>query len=167
MNTRIKNITVCAMFIALTLVFTTFNIQFPSTMGGLIHLGNIPMFVAAIIFGRKHGAIAGGVGMALFDIISSWTIYAPCTLVVVGLMGYVVGLICEKSNKTTMRILAMVIACVIKVAGYYIYEVFLYKSFVVPLASIPGNITQVVVAAVIVLIIITPLNKQISRIKIN
>lgn len=40
--------------------------------GGLIHLGNVPLFVAAMLFGRKTGAIAGAFGMGLFDLMSGW-----------------------------------------------------------------------------------------------
>lgn len=165
-SSTIKTLAIDAMFIALTLVFTAFiNIQLPATVGGLIHLGNIPLFIAAMLFGKKTGAIAGGVGMALFDLMSGWGLYAPCTFVVVGLMGFVVGLINEKKNTVTSKILALAIACVIKVAGYYIYEAIIYKSMVVPVASIPGNITQVVIAAVIVMIIYKPLAKAASYIR--
>ena len=87
-----------ALFIALTLVATMFiNIRLPIMgNGGLIHLGNIPLFLAAIIYGRKTGAIAGAFGMGLFDLISGWTAWAPFTFVIVGAMGYVVGLMSEK-----------------------------------------------------------------------
>ncbi len=62
---NIRFITITALFIALTYVFTAFiNIRLPITAnGGLIHLGNVPLFICAIIFGKKSGAIAGGVGM--------------------------------------------------------------------------------------------------------
>lgn len=46
-----------------------------------------------LIFGKKSGAIAGGVGMGLFDLLSGWTAWAPFTLIIVGLMGYAVGAI--------------------------------------------------------------------------
>lgn len=165
-KSKIKVLTFNAMFIALTLIFTKFiNIQFPATMGGLIHLGNIPMFIAAMLFGKRTGAIAGGIGMGLFDLLGGWVAYAPCTLIVVGLMGFSVGAINEKSNKTWVRIAAMVLACAIKVAGYYVFECFYYGSAVVPLASIPGNITQVVIAAVIVMLIIKPLEKAVSFVR--
>ena len=74
-----------ALFIALTYVFTAFiNIRLPITAnGGLIHLGNVPLFICAIIFGKKSGAIAGGVGMGLFDLLSGWTAWAPFTLIIV------------------------------------------------------------------------------------
>ena len=36
--------------------------------------------------------------MGLFDLLSPWAIWAPFTLVIVGLMGFVVGLISEKKK---------------------------------------------------------------------
>ena len=97
-SSQIRFITITAMFIALTYVFTAFvNIKLPiAANGGLIHLGNVPLFIGAILFGKKTGAIAGGVGMGLFDLLSGWTAWAPFTLVIVGLMGFAVGAITEK-----------------------------------------------------------------------
>ena len=90
-SNKIQELAIDAVFIALTYVFTAFiNIKLPiAANGGLIHLGNIPLFVAAIVFGWKTGMIAGGIGMALFDMISGfWTTWAPFTLIIVGLMGF-------------------------------------------------------------------------------
>ena len=108
-------LSVTALFIALTYVFTAFvNIRLPiAANGGLIHLGNVPLFIAAILFGRKVGAIVGGVGMALFDLLSGWTLWAPFTLVIVGLMGYVTGLIAEHKQKLGWVATAAVIVSVI------------------------------------------------------
>ncbi|MBQ5764266.1 MAG: ECF transporter S component, partial [Ruminococcus sp.] len=66
-NTSIYFITITALMTALVYVFTAFiNIRLPiAANGGLIHLGNVPLFIGAILFGRRVGAIAGGVGMAL------------------------------------------------------------------------------------------------------
>lgn len=52
---NIRFITITALFIALTYVFTAFiNIRLPITAnGGLIHLGNVPLFICAIILVRK------------------------------------------------------------------------------------------------------------------
>ena len=86
-------IVVTAMCIALTYIFTAVvNIRLPfAPNGGLIHLGNVPLFLAAIIFGRKTGALSGAFGMGLFDLFSGWTAWAPFTFVIVGLMGFSVG----------------------------------------------------------------------------
>lgn len=73
---QIIRIVIAAIAIALTYVFTAFvNITLPIAInGGLIHLGNVPLFLFAILFGKKVGALAGGIGMGLFDLLSPWAI---------------------------------------------------------------------------------------------
>ena len=70
--TKTKAMVINALFIALTLVATMFiNIRLPLMgNGGLIHLGNAPLFIAAFVYGKKTGAIAGAFGMGLFDLAS-------------------------------------------------------------------------------------------------
>lgn len=159
---EIKELVVTAIFTALVLVFTAFiNLRLPiGGNGGLIHLGNIPLFVAAIIWGKKTGCIAGGIGMGLFDLLSGWAIWAPFTIVVVGLMGFAVGAITEKSEhkKPLWYVIAFVVAGVIKIVGYYIAEAILYANIFTPAASIPGNVIQISVAAIITLPIVGVLN---------
>lgn len=158
-NTR--TMALAAVFTSLTYVFTAFiNIRLPVTAnGGLIHLGNIPLFIAAITFGSCVGAISGGIGMALFDLLSGWTVWAPFTLVIVSLMGYIMGKITGTAYSLNRIILAVTAAGTVKIAGYYIAEVLLYGNFAAPLSSIPGNILQISAAAVIV-IPIAPLLKK-------
>ena len=136
---NIRFITITALFIALTYVFTAF------------------------IFGKKSGAIAGGVGMGLFDLLSGWTAWAPFTLIIVGLMGYAVGAITEKHHGFGWNTLAIAVACVIKVAGYYIAEGIIYGNWIAPVTSIPGNLVQIGVAAVIVLLIVGQLQKIVNK----
>lgn len=162
---QVKSLTITAFGIALVYVFTwLINIRLPfAPNGGLIHLGNVPMFIFAIIFGKKTGAIAGGVGMGLFDLVSGWTLWAPFTFIIVGLMGFVMGLITEKKQGYPWYVVAMAAACVIKIAGYYIAEGIIYGNWVTPVTSIPGNLLQIGVAAVIVLIVIVPLKKAANK----
>ncbi len=152
------------MCIALTFVATAFiNIRLPiMANGGLVHLGNVPLFLSAILFGKKTGAVAGAFGMGLFDLLSGWTAWAPFTFIIVGIMGYVVGSIAEK--KTTLWYsVAVLAALLIKIIGYYIAEVILYQNWATPLMSIPGNIIQVVVAGVIVVPTAVALRKTLTR----
>ncbi len=152
---KTKALVIDALFIALTFVATMFiNIRLPLVgNGGLIHLGNVPMFLAAFIFGKRTGMLAGGIGMGLFDLISGWTAWAPFTLVIVGLMGYVSGLISEKMKVRPViaNTVAVIAALVIKIGGYYLAEVILYGNWVAPVGSIPGNIIQVATAGIIVI----------------
>ncbi|MDO4942626.1 MAG: ECF transporter S component [Lachnospiraceae bacterium] len=166
---NIQFLTITAMGIALVYVFTAFvNVRLPITAnGGLIHLGNVPLFLLAMIFGRKTGAIAGGVGMALFDLLSGWTLWAPFTLIVVGIMGYVVGAISEKHKAYQWKLIAMALACVIKVVGYYIAEVVIYGNLFAPVSSIPGNLVQIGVAAAAVCVVIRPVELAVKKIGIH
>ena len=161
----VKSLAITAICLVLVYVFTAVvNIRLPfAPNGGLIHLGNVPLFVAAILFGKRTGMIAGGIGMALFDLLSGWTLWAPFTLVIVGCMGLVVGAVTENKKSFPRYILAMVLACVIKIVGYYIAEGFIYGNWIAPVSSIPGNLVQIGVAAVITLIIIEPLRVAASH----
>lgn len=167
-NSSARSITINGLSIALVFVATGFiNIRLPiAASGGLVHLGNIPLFLAAIIFGKKTGAIAGSIGMALFDLFSGWTLWAPFTFIVVGLMGYTVGKITEKDKHNTILwyALAILAALIIKIIGYYIAEGIIYGNWVSPIMSIPGNIVQILVAAVVAVPLAKPLKKQLSAI---
>ncbi len=114
-NKNIKSLTITAIFIALTYVFTAMvNVRLPiAANGGLIHLGNIPLFIGAILFGKKTGFFAGAVGMALFDLLGGWAIWAPCTFITVGLMGFCLGWIAEKHRSFRWYAVGIGLACVI------------------------------------------------------
>ena len=156
----VSEITMCGVFAALTFLLTRYiQVQIIPAKGGLVHLGNVPMFFAAAFFGKRVGAICGGVGMALSDVLSPWIVYAPATLIVVGLMGFVFGLIVKKKPTIVNLIVA------IKLVGYYLFEVLLTSSFVVPLASIPGNIMQIVTGAIIAIPIILVSRVGMAKVK--
>ncbi|MDD6685166.1 MAG: ECF transporter S component [Lachnospiraceae bacterium] len=164
---KIQNMVVTALMIALTYVATwLINIRLPFMgSGGLIHLGNVPLFIAAILFGKKTGALAGGIGMGLFDLLSGWTAWAPFTFVIVGLMGYEIGWFAEHrpiKNTAINDAVSMILALVIKIVGYYFAEVILYGNWIAPIGSVPGNICQVGVAAVIVMAML-PVLRRVTR----
>ncbi|MEH7445136.1 ECF transporter S component [Bacillus sp. JJ1122] len=154
-TTKTKTLVINALFIALTLAATMFiNLRLPLMgNGGLIHLGNVPLFIAALVYGRKTGAIAGAFGMGLFDILSGWALWAPFTFVIVGAMGFTAGLISEKvpGNRVVVNTLAVAVALLIKIVGYYFTEVILYGNWIQPFGSVPGNVMQVVIAGIIVI----------------
>lgn len=161
---KTKELVLDALFIAMTYAATwLINIRLPFMgSGGLIHLGNVPLLIAALLFGKKTGFLAGAFGMGLFDLLSGWTAWAPFTFIIVGAMGWTVGLIAEKkpsSHKILNDILAVIVAIVIKIVGYYIAEVILYGNWVAPLGSIPGNVIQVGVAGVLVVVLMPQLRK--------
>lgn len=167
-NTR--NLAENALLIALVFIATKFiNIRLPlASTGGLVHLGNTMLFISAIVFGKRKGAIAGAFGMGLFDLLSEWAIWAPFTFVVRGIMGYIIGSIAWSGNKrgesVFTNITAIIISGVWMIFGYYVTEMILYGNHVKAMLSIPGNITQIVIGLIIGL----PISKVLRKyIKVN
>lgn len=158
----LQEMVVTAVFIALTFAVTTYiNVRIPfiPANGGLVHLGNVPVFVAAAIFGKRSGALTGAVGLGLFDLLNGWVAWAPFTFVVCGLIGLAYGWISEKKHSPAFQILAVFAAILIKVAGYYVAEGILYGNWIAPAASIPGNIVQITAAGVIAVPVIMAIQK--------
>lgn len=153
-NFSTKDLTLYGLFIALVYVATRFiNIPGP-TPGGLFHLGNVIAFTIAIVFGKKAGAISAAFGMALFDITSSFVVWAPFTFVIRLAMGYVIGSIANKAADGKIKsiiysFVSILIATVIMIVGYYIAEVILYGNIYAPLQSVYGNLMQCVVGTVL------------------
>ncbi|ETT88561.1 ECF transporter S component [Viridibacillus sp. FSL R5-0477] len=150
-NARTFNLILTSMLIALVFVATLLlNIKLPITAnGGLVHLGTAMLFIVSILFGPKKGAIAGAIGMGLFDLVSGWTLWAPFTILTRGLQGYIVGKIAWSNGRNGrsmgFNLLATIISVPFMLAGYYICEGVIFSSWIVPAASIPGNIVQNVV----------------------
>lgn len=154
-HSRTFDLILSAMLIALVFVATlTLNIKLPiKANGGLVHLGTGMLFIASILFGPKKGAIAGAIGMGLFDVVSAWTLWAPITIVARGLQGYIVGKIAwsngRKGNSIAFNVLAMIISVPFMVAVYYVGEGILYANWVAPLTSIPGDLVQNVLGMIV------------------
>ena len=174
----VQRLVIMAVFVAMTFVVTTYiNVRIPflAANGGLVHLGNVPVFVAAAVFGKKEGTVTGAFGLGLFDLLnglfdllSEWAIWAPFTFVICGLIGFTYGLITKGKYETrgiSFQIAAVVAAVVIKVVGYYIAEVIIYGKLLAPAASIPGNIVQIVVAGIIAIPITVAIQKAMRATK--
>ncbi|GAA0713553.1 ECF transporter S component [Paraclostridium ghonii] len=150
-----KDIVETALLISLVFIATRFiNIRLPiASNGGLVHLGNTMLFISSIVFGKKKGACAGAFGMALFDLLSEWVIWAPFTFIIRGVMGYIIGSIAwskeKRGNSIVTNIVAIIVSGVWMIIGYYITECILYGNYIQPIGSIPGNITQVVIGIII------------------
>ncbi|HSP23039.1 MAG TPA: ECF transporter S component [Planococcus sp. (in: firmicutes)] len=164
-NKRTFNLILTSMSIALVFVATLLlNIKLPITAnGGLVHLGTAMLFIIAIVFGPKKAAIAGAVGMGLFDLVSGWTLWAPITILARGLQGYLVGKIAwskgRDGNSVGYNILAAIVSIPFMLAIYYIGEAIIFGSFIVPAASIPGNIVQNVVGLLVAIPVAIALKK--------
>ncbi|MDU2373926.1 MAG: ECF transporter S component, partial [Peptoniphilus harei] len=139
-NFKVRDLVITSLFIALVYVFTWLvKIQLPfSPNGGLIHLGNVPFFLAAIFFDKRVGMTAGALGMGLFDLTSGWVLWSPMTVISALIMGYILNKMNYKKHTLKSLISSFILVALVKVVVYYIGEIFILSSHVAPLASIPG-----------------------------
>ena len=166
MNTQTKSLVLTALFTAIVTTMTYISsLPIFGTQGGLIHLGYVVLFPIAIIYGKYVGMIAGGVGMALFDILSSlWIAWAPGTLVVVGIVGYVVGAITERNKSFLIIFVAMLIGSFISITGYFLYNAFIMGfGLEGALGSILGDSLKVFGSTAITMATIRPLQRVLPR----
>ncbi len=166
-TSKTRDMVISALLISLVYISTRFiNIRLPiSINGGLVHLGTSMLYISAIVFGKNKAALAGALGMALFDITSDWVAWAPFTFVVRGIMGYVVGHIAYMSNSNGRNIfynlLGIILGGACMLAGYYATEGILYGNWITPINSIPGNTLQIVFGAIIAIPLSATLKKTI------
>lgn len=165
---RVADLAVCAVFTALICIFTMFiQIRIFPTEGGMVHIGNVPLFFAAAYFGGKTGAVSGGLGMFLSDLLTGWTLYAPATLIVVGIMGLVFGVIVDRKPTVSRLLIATAAVLAIKLAGYYLFEAaFVYQNIAAPVVNVPGNTIQILTGAIVavpVILAVKPVMKHLAN----
>lgn len=162
---KTMDLIITAMLIALVFLSTFFlNIKLPiAANGGLVHLGTAMLFIASILFGPKKAALAGAIGMGLFDIVGGWALWAPITIVARGLQGYIVGKIAWSKGRNGTSIAFNVIATIVSIpfmiAVYYIGEGILYGNWIAPLASIPGDLVQNILGIIVAVPVCVALKK--------
>lgn len=113
------------------------------------------IFITALLLGPKAGFIAGGLGSALADILLGFAFWAPWTLIVKGIEGFIVGFIGHSSflqhKKITLNVvIALIAAALWMILGYFIAGGFMV-GFEAALGSVPGNFMQGGVSIIIAL----------------
>lgn len=136
---KARDVAAAAVFIALTFVVTRYTvIPIPATKG-FFNLGEVVIYIAALVFGPLVGVLAGGLGSSLADLVAAPQ-FAPFTLVIKGIEGYVVGRLAGSTPIARLR--ATVIGGAWMVAGYFTAEV----VFARPLGIAPTPATAVAAA---------------------
>ena len=146
MNSKVvSKIVLTALFAALVYVATSI-IRYP-TFGtqGYINIGDSIVLLSAWLIG--YGALAAGIGSALADLLAQYVTYVPGTFIIKFLMAIVAYLIFTALKKTNINkvvayIVSGVVAELIMVFGYFLYESTILGYGLAAAASIPSNAIQ-------------------------
>lgn len=166
-NSRMAAKLTLAAGLAATTTVATMLIQIPiPPTRGYLNFGEILVFTSALLFGRFVGGLAGGIGSAMADIITGYGYFAPYTLIIKGLEGFLAGAI--RDGKSTRRdLLGWFVGAVAMVTGYFLVEAYV-MGFGVPaaLVEVPSNTIQVLSGAVIAIPLARGLRNRIPKILI-
>lgn len=160
-----KDLTIIAMFIALTTVATmSIQVPIPATKG-YINIGDTVLICAGLLLGRTAGGLAGSIGSALADLLSGYGYYAPITFVVKGIEGFLAGYLKEKTKINF--VICGLIAGLVMALGYFIAEGTILYNFQAATASLPANIMQGIGGSILASILYKAIEKTKVLEKIN
>ena len=149
-----------AVMAALVCVVTFF--RFP-LLGSKVHFANAMCLLSGMLFGPMLGGLAAGLGSGLADLISGYGVYVPATFIIKGVMAIAAyfgfRFLQNKVTNISARIVSGIVAELIMVFGYYVFEGFLY-GFGASLVNIPANAVQGVAGLIIGTILVKIFEKS-------
>ncbi len=167
MNTKTKKLVIAALFAALACI-ATMIIKIPTPLKGYINLGDCIVLVAGWMLSPAYALLAAGLGSAFADIFSGYATYAPVTFVIKGLMAliafYGFKFLHKKTGNLPSRIISGIVAEIIMILGYFVFEGFLY-GFVPSMVNIPANSIQGIANLIIGIILIMAFEKRKIKLK--
>ena len=152
---NVKQLTLCGVLAALVFVLTYFpKVPVPVT-GGYVHLGDGAIFLAALLLGPL-GIPAAAIGSGLADLIGGYMLYVIPTVIIKGLVALVAWKLYRKGSWVS-AVVAFVLAEVVMVLGYFVFECFTSGAPAAAAAILP-NVMQGVAGVVLglVCVAVTP-----------
>ena len=168
----IQSLVQIALFAALTMIGTTIRIPFP---GAFVHLGNAVLLLAVLLIGYK-GALAAGLGFAIFDSFSGYITEAPYFLIeslIVGGVAYLLFAAIKKKPTAIWQLLiigagtgaAKIVMTQLKNTGMNFFMGADWSvAFTGALTKLPATLINVCITMVIVSLAYFPLKKGMDAI---
>lgn len=175
------NIVMVALFSAMTYVATQIiHIPMP---GAFVHCGNVMVLLSVLLLGYTKGALAGGLGLALFDVLNGYITEAPYFIVESFVVGAAAWLFFhfifkEKVDKPADLWKIVVTAIATGCAKLFMTQlkntiVFMYGgsnfhvAFTAATVKLPASFINVGVTIVLVTILFLPLDKALSKLNLR
>ena len=90
-----KEIAAMGVFTAFVAAATMVVSVYVAATNGYFNVGEIMVYTSAILMGPIVGSFAGGVGSMIADVSLGYTVFAPGTLVIKGIEGFIVGYLAQ------------------------------------------------------------------------
>ena len=158
-KTRNKYLTTSALFAALICVTTAYVFHIPfGANGGYIHIGDTLIYLAAAILPLPYAMGAAALGGLFADLLTA-PIWAPFTFVIKALLACTFT--SRKHNIVNKRnIVALFVAAIISIVGYYIAEVILFGNAAAAVLSIVSSSIQALGSTILFVVFGLTLDKM-------
>jgi len=125
-NKQTKYLTKTAIMIAL-IYLATFTLKIPSP-NGYTHLGDSMIFLSVLILGTKRGALAGGIGAALADLLGGYPQWVIPTFFIKAIMALIMGTVAEKffTKFNFGWIIGAALGGIFQIIGYTLVKIPMY-----------------------------------------
>jgi len=144
-----------ALLTALTAIVTmVVNIPLPH-VHGYVNLGDTIILLTGLLLGPAAGAVVGGLGSFLADMLLGYAYWAPWTLLIKGLEGFFAGYLRKRSAA------AVSTGAGVMVIGYLAAGSIIY-GLKPALAQLPFDALQGAVSLGVALAVATPLKKYLQ-----
>jgi uncharacterized repeat protein (TIGR04002 family) len=136
------NLVLASLFAAIIFLVTAYFLHIPTGLsGGYIHLGDTFIYLAACLLPTPYAMAAAAIGGSLSDALTGSIIWAPATLIIKPLLTLYFTSKHEKFI-TFRNVVAVFLAGVTGLAGYYIAGAIITHSFIAPLLTLPVDSIQ-------------------------
>lgn len=178
-KSRTIDIVLIGVFAAVTyLGIQLFRIPLPAATGApFLHFGNIFFLLSVLLLGGKKGALAGGIGFILFDILNGYITVIPKVVVLTLLMAFaaeaVFKILGKRYNVAVSVAVAVTVAFLISLAGDFLYDTLLLVlsgSKLVPamwaaFTSLLATVINSAFGIVAITVLYTPLRYALEKVK--
>lgn len=156
---KMKNLTLSAMFAAVIMLMILYLFHIPvGSNGGYIHFGDAFIYLAGCFLPMPYACASAAIGGGLADIMSGSAIWAIPTMIIKPLT--VIWFTSKEDKLFNKRnIVAVILAGVVSIVGYYLAQVILTGNWVASLLGIWGNIVQAIGSGIIFLIMAVAIDK--------
>ncbi|MDR1805153.1 MAG: ECF transporter S component [Clostridium sp.] len=142
-----------ALMAAVIFVATYFlQVPIPGTVNGYANLGDMMIFLCAVILGNPWAGFSAAIGSGIADIVYGAGWYIPATFVIKGLMGFLSAAF-AKTGKTGWFFLGNLLCGALMCGGYFVFEMLVFKTgsisgLTYAINSLPMNILQACICVV-------------------
>ncbi len=156
MSNKADELALMAILTSLVVAATALHVPMPG-FHIYFNLGEGVIYIIALTWGGRYGAVCGGLGASLADLLLGYPLWAPFTLAIKSAEGFIVGHFARKS-----RNIALLAGASVMITGYAAVAGLLYGPKAIPI-EIVADFAQTGIGAILAVTAMPILRKAVGR----